>query len=258
MIRVCLVGAGRMGRAFFDAASVTADVRVVSAIDPGALALPSGVAVFDSHTPQALAGVDVVVDFSSPEGFERSVALACNAGVPMVGGVTGVPSDQMTVLRQRVIDSGCAAVFAPNFSVGVAAFMQAAAMLARTLSGYDLEIVEMHHRQKADAPSGTASRLAHVVVENGGKSGLVHGRVGATARENEVGVHAVRAGDFFGDHLLILAGNGEHVELRHSAHSRACFAGGAISAVRFVCTAAPGVYSMDNVVAAGVLPSLGD
>ncbi len=238
-----------MGIGFLDAAQSSADVRVVSVIDPAAPALPD-VAAFASHVPEALHGVDVVVDFSSPQGFEHSVDLSCDAGIPIVSGVTGVLAQSMASIRQRVSESQNVLVWAPNFSPGVAAFIQAAALLCRTLPGYDLEIVEMHHRHKADAPSGTASRLAQIVMENGQKSGLVHGRVGSSVRGNEVGVHAVRAGDFPGEHLLIVAGSGEHVELRHSAHSRACFAQGAILAVRFVHQAAPGVYGMDEVLAA--------
>lgn len=247
MLNVGLMGWGRMGRAFFDAAQASPDVHVVRVVDPAARDVPAVVSVFGPHAP-AFDGLDAVVDFSSPAGLAQTVDLACQAGVPVVSGVTGVASEADAALRRRIVDSKNRAVFSPNFSFGVAAFLQAAAFLSRTLSGYDVEIIEMHHRNKVDAPSGTASRLAADVVQAAGKSGLVHGRHGRSVRANEVGVHAVRAGDFFGDHLLLLAGPGEHIELRHSAHSRGCFAAGALWAVRFAVQAQPGVYAMDDVV----------
>lgn len=250
MLNVGLVGFGRMGRSFFEAAQVSVDMRVVRVVDRSATDVPQGILVSRAHEPTGFDGLDAVVDFSSTDGLSRTVALALDARVPIVSGVTGVSAESDAALRRQIQDAGGCAVFAPNFSFGVAAFLQAASFLARRLSGYDMEIIEMHHRHKQDAPSGTANRLAQVVLASGGKNGLVHGRLGLTARGEEVGVHAVRAGDFFGEHLFLLAGSGEHVELRHSAHSRACFANGALSAVRFAMRAAPGVYGMDDVVAA--------
>jgi 4-hydroxy-tetrahydrodipicolinate reductase len=203
-----------------------------------------GVRLF-ANAADLLPEIQVLIDFSAPEGTVDHAAACASAGVPLVCGTTGLDAGQMAVVRaaaQRV------AVFhAANMSPGVNAALAVLPSLVRALQGYDVEIVEAHHRHKVDAPSGTALALARAVAEaSGGDAGgrLRHGREGAHRREaDEIGIHAIRSGGNPGEHTVILASEGEELRLSHRAFSRASYAEGALRAARLIVGQPPGWYN---------------
>jgi 4-hydroxy-tetrahydrodipicolinate reductase len=168
-------------------------------------------------------------------------------GVNLVVGTTGFSADQMDQMK-KAIDGQVVAVISPNFSIGVNVFWKLLAVAANALKEYDIEVIEAHHNQKKDAPSGTALAAIDVLKNALGITEVVHGRKGVALRGKEIGVHAVRAGDIVGDHTVLFAGPGERIEIKHQAHSRTAFASGAVRAARWVAKAAPGVYSMSDVL----------
>jgi 4-hydroxy-tetrahydrodipicolinate reductase len=195
---------------------------------------------------------DAIIDFSTGPVLENA-AQATAEGCSVVIGTTAL-GDQGKAELQKLADNGGRIVFASNMSVGVNLLFHLSQMVAGILDeDYDIEIVEMHHNQKKDAPSGTAVTLAEKVVEARNKSyteDVVHGRegmVGARPR-GEIGMHALRGGDVVGDHTVIFATQGERVELTHKASSRDTFAKGALRAVRFLVDKTPGLYDMQDVL----------
>jgi 4-hydroxy-tetrahydrodipicolinate reductase len=269
VISIALLGAlGRMGRAIEEAAAAEADVRIRLRLDRAeALAqIPgssSAAAVYaENRQPEgevrpvtdlaaSLNPGDVVVDFSGPEGT-RAAALACaERGVPLVSGTTGLLPEHEEAVRRAA--RRVAVLRAANFSLGVLALRRVlAAALASAPRDWDLEIVERHHRHKADSPSGTALQLAREGARARGlsESDFCFGRQGKvgprTARE--IGIHAIRGGSWIGDHTVLLAGQGEWLELRHVAQDRGAFARGALTAARFVGGAEPGLYTLDHLL----------
>jgi len=173
----------------------------------------------------------------------------------MVIGTTGFGEEQISELKGLAAALPC--VFSPNMSVGVNLLFEIAGRMAEVLGDdYDIEIVEAHHRHKKDAPSGTAGKLAEILAKARGQNlekVAVYGRQGITGEraKETIGIHAVRGGDIIGDHTVIFAGPAERIELTHRAHSRDTFARGAVRAARFVATAPPGLYSMQDVLRKG-------
>ena len=253
MIRLVLVGAaGRMGRAV-EAAAVTAGGFEIAARVDTRPDLAGGNGVWSEDVGAVLARGDVVVEFSGPRGA-RDAAAACAArGAALVSGSTGLAAEDDAALRAAAQQ---VAVFrASNFSLGVAALRIALrAALEAVPTTWDVEIVERHHRLKKDSPSGTALALADDIGKARSLPGsaLRHGRQGSAGPRPaaEVGMHAVRGGSWVGDHLVLLAGEGEWLELRHVAQDRAAFAHGALAAARFVTTAGPGWYTMEDMLRA--------
>ena len=259
MIRLVLVGAaGRMGRAVEQAAAAAGDVAIHARVDRREN-FPAADGVWHEDVAAALAPGVVVVEFSSPAGARAAAGACAAAGVPLVSGATGLaPADEqaLAAAARRV-----AVLRSANFSLGVAALRQALrAALAAAPRGWDVEIVERHHRLKRDSPSGTALALADDVLAARGleRAALRHGREGAAGPRpaGEVGVHSLRGGTWVGDHAVLLAGEGEWLELRHVAQDRAAFAHGALAAARFVAAAPAGGYTLEDVLrAAGGLPA---
>jgi len=270
MTRVSVHGAaGRMGRMIIKALVEDKGATLVSAIENGGHAAigqdvatliglqePLGVVVTSSFEA-ALERAEVVIDFSLPDAA-RSLFQACLARrVAAVVGTTGLDGAARSALEAlaRVAPVVCA----PNYSVGVNAVWALAAQAVRLLGpDFDIEVVEMHHKHKVDAPSGTALRLAEVVAQARGldpavaiRSGRA-GQVGARP-DGEIGMHALRGGDVIGDHMLVLSGPGERIELTHRAHSREIWALGAIRAAHFVVGRPAGLYDMADVI--GIAPS---
>ncbi|MBU6300520.1 MAG: 4-hydroxy-tetrahydrodipicolinate reductase [Verrucomicrobia bacterium] len=230
---------GRMGQAVIEAAA-TAGVRVAAAIDLG------------DSLDQALAGGATVIDFSA-HGFTPVLLKAClHHGNRLVIGTTGHTDGELAQIREAA--STLPLVFAPNFSVGVNVLFWLTAKATAILGpDFDLEVVEMHHRHKTDAPSGTARRLAEILAESSGLSydrDCRHGRFGepGARTRQEIGVHAIRGGDVVGDHTVIYANAGERVELTHKASSRLTFASGAVRAAVWLQGRAPGIYDMQDVL----------
>jgi len=234
-LRIALVGAaGRMGRAIASvAASENAEI----------------VAKSDLGDEIALAGADVLIDFSHPDASRSICDAAIKSKVPLVMGTTGHSTKQ----REEIAAAAkqIAVVFASNFSVGVNALFALTERAAKILGDdFDLEIVEVHHRMKKDAPSGTAKTLAEILQRARQTKNLRHGREGISGEreKSEIGVHSVRGGDVVGDHTVIFAGQGERVELTHRASSRETFARGALRAARWAVGKSPGLYDMRNVL----------
>jgi 4-hydroxy-tetrahydrodipicolinate reductase len=195
---------------------------------------------------------DVLVDFTNAEASTANVVAASGLGVRIVMGTTGHSQEQMGRILDSIKTNRVAAVIAPNMSIGVNVLLEACRLAAQMLPGYDVEILEVHHNQKIDAPSGTALKLAGVVSEalhRDVAKDVVSGRSGTRKRgEREIGIASLRAGDIVGDHTVLFAGPGERIELTHRAHSRDAFASGVLSSIRFVSKAEPGIYSMRDVL----------
>jgi len=276
---VLVGGSGRMGRAIQAAAGESEDVRVVAIVgraagvqqlEPGPAPAPAG---YPSPGPSPRAGgardsagfgaadpaLDpllevvqrdtVVIDFSSPEGFRRAVQACMARGASLVSGTTGLGPEDDAALEALARTAPVLA--ASNFSLGVLALRKAlAAVLDALPADWDLEIIERHHRFKADSPSGTALALAKEAAARRGlpTQAFRYGRQGhlGTRPPGEIGIHALRGGTWVGDHTVVLAGAGETVELRHIASDRAAFAHGALAAARFVARAPAGRYAFDS------------
>jgi len=227
-----------MGQAVATAAAEMG-IRVGGAVDLGD----------DAST--AMRGCDVIVDFSAHTATRAILEIAVTQGKPVVLGTTGHGAEEKKALLALAGKVPC--VWAGNFSVGVnllfALTRRAAAVLG---SDYDAEVIEMHHRFKKDAPSGTAARLLEIILEERklDTSALRHGREGVTgARQSaEVGIHALRGGDVVGDHTVMFAALGERLELTHKASDRGIFARGALRAAQWVVTQPPGIYDMQDVL----------
>lgn len=262
-IRLAVAGSsGRMGRALVEAVLGASDLKLTAALeqkgnahvgkDVGELiGAPSGVRIRDD-VAGALADVDVFVDFTRPEGTIAHVAACRRQGVGMVIGTTGLGDAQQKEIAAAARD--VAIVMSPNFSVGVNVAFRLLEVAARALDrGYDVEIVEAHHRHKVDAPSGTALRMGEVVARALGrdlKRHAVFGREGVTGerRDETIGFATVRGGDLVGDHTVMFIGAGERLEISHRASSRANFARGALRAARFVATKKNGLFDMADVL----------
>ncbi|HSP44357.1 MAG TPA: 4-hydroxy-tetrahydrodipicolinate reductase [Chthoniobacterales bacterium] len=239
-VRVLLLGArGRMGQAVA-AAAEKANVEITAALDLG------------DEVTKYLGGCEVVIDFSNP-GATATLSRACrDAKKPAVIGTTG-HSDKDRALIEEMAKS-VPVVFSPNFSVGVNALFWLTRKAAEMLGeGFDLEITEMHHRLKKDAPSGTAKKLAEVLCEARQldyDKNVRHGRAGLVGERlaKEIGVHSLRGGDVVGDHTVTFAGAGERLELTHRAASRETFALGALRAAHWIVSRPPGLYTMEDVL----------
>jgi 4-hydroxy-tetrahydrodipicolinate reductase len=267
VIAVAVHGAtGRMGRSVIEAVTEDPDAKLVAAFerqgnptlgqDAGIIAGRGALGVtLDSDIERGLGAAQVVIDFSSPAAASALFPLCARRGVAIVSGTTGMDADAKAALERAA--QTVPVVHAPNFSVGVNVLLWLCEQAVK-LAGpeFDLEIVEMHHKRKVDAPSGTAARMAEVVAR-AREVDLAkierHGRVGMVgARPNgELGVHALRGGDVVGDHTLYLAGPGEQLELTHRAHGRHIFARGALRAAHWVAGRAPGLYDMADVLGIG-------
>lgn len=243
---------GRMGQLITDEIGRFDDLELVAGFDVRGVGDPlgRGVAVSDaSELAEVLqrSGTQVLIDFTTPSATVENVRVAADLGVDLVVGTTGFSEDQKEKMA-RSIEGRAAAVISPNYSQGVNLFWRLIEVAARSLQGYDIEVVEAHHRNKMDAPSGTAAEAVRILKRATGKSEAVYGRVGQGLRGEEIGVHAVRAGDIIGDHTVLFAGPGERLEIRHQAHSRQAFASGAVRAARWVAGAPCGIYAMADVL----------
>jgi 4-hydroxy-tetrahydrodipicolinate reductase len=240
-LRILVNGAqGRMGKAIIACAKLDPGVEVTAQVDA------------NDDFAAGLAEADAVIEFSH-HTVTVPVARACAAaGKLLVIGTTGHTDAETAQIRSA--SEAIPIVFAPNFSVGVNALFWLTEKAAEILGPeFDLEVVEMHHRQKKDAPSGTARRLAEILAGVRGlqyAADVRHGREGITGERSmqEIGMHALRGGDVVGDHTVIFATQGERVELAHKASSRDTFARGALRAARWAHGRPPGLYDMQDVL----------
>ena len=255
MTRVAIIGAaGRMGRELCRAALETPGIELVGGTekpgnpelgaDLGELCGAGKLAIVTTEDPPEEA--EVLIEFTTPEATIEHLSYHR----PVVIGTTGLSEEQRAKVEEASRDVPI--VLAPNMSVGVNLLREVVRELSAKLAGYDVEIVEAHHRGKKDAPSGTALLLARAAAEGRGQNldeVAVYGRQGVSPRsEGEIGIHALRGGAVVGEHRLIFYSEGEEVEVIPRALSRRTFAAGALRAARFVTTAKPGLYSMQDVL----------
>ena len=264
-MRVCIHGAlGRMGRRLLSLAAADPDLDVTGALeyaDHPLMGQPVGAAVgvaelqvpLTHDVAAAVGSADVVISFALPEASMACLEAAAAAGAACVVGTTGFTAEQDAALD--VAAAQCVLVHAPNFSVGVNVLFKVAEDLAERLGAdFDMEVIEMHHNQKVDAPSGTALRIAEGLARGAGrdlKRAGVYGRqgdVGKRTRE-EIGIHALRGGDVVGEHTVVFAGAGERLELTHRAQNRDLFVTGALRAAKWTAGQSAGRYDMFDVLA---------
>lgn len=264
MVKAIVAGAaGRMGKRIINVINATEGIVLSGAFerpdhadvgkDAGVVA---GIAEIGVKIEPSLEDIinkgDVLIDFTVPEATYANIRLASKRDLAMVIGTTGFSEEMLDEIRTMARDIRC--VMAPNMSVGVNVMFRIVSELSRILGNeYDIEIVELHHRFKKDAPSGTALRLAQILADVQGISlddMGIYGRKGVTGqrKRGELGIHAVRAGDITGEHTVIFAGIGERIELTHRAHSRDNFARGAVRAAMWVVNQTPGLYDMQDVL----------
>ncbi len=261
--RVAVAGAsGRMGHMLIEALRASEDCVLAGALDIAAspaigndaaafLGHASGVAV-SSDLRAGLAQAQVLIDFTRPEGTMAHLAACRELGVQAVIGTTGLSESQKLQIADMARD--IAVVLAPNMSVGVNVTLKLLEMAARALAtGYDIEIIEAHHRHKVDAPSGTALKMGEVIAAAIGrdlKQCAVYAREGITGERDPstIGFSAIRGGDIVGDHTVLFAGTGERIEITHKAASRTTYAQGSLRAVRFLADKKAGLYDMFDVL----------
>jgi 4-hydroxy-tetrahydrodipicolinate reductase len=256
-MKIAISGAlGRMGRRVA-ALALEAGHEITSAVDVSEHGKVYGELIGDARAKAKVAatydgGADVLIDFSLPGGLAARLNEAASRGTPFVSGTTGLEAPHRSALKEA--SGKIATLWAPNFSLGVnllfALTRQAAASLPE---GYDIEIVEMHHRRKVDAPSGTALGLLRAASDGAQRNPdevVRHGRSGQTGQRppREIGMHALRGGDVVGDHTVMFAAEGERVELTHKASSRDTFAAGALRAAEWLKGKPPGEYTMAQVL----------
>ncbi|HEX6720660.1 MAG TPA: 4-hydroxy-tetrahydrodipicolinate reductase [Burkholderiaceae bacterium] len=262
-LAIAVAGAsGRMGRMLIEAVLGADDCRLTGALDvagsPGLgqdatafLGRDSGTQV-TSDIRQGLSNARVLIDFTRPEGTLAHLALCRELGVAAVVGTTGFEPEQKAEVAR--IAHHIPIVMAPNMSAGVNVMLKLLDMAARALNqGYDIEIVEAHHRHKVDAPSGTALQMGEVIAKALGRDLTTHGvfaRHGVTGERDpsSIGFASVRGGDIVGDHTALFAGTGERIEITHRSASRATYAQGALRAARFLADKRHGLYNMNDVL----------
>ncbi len=260
---ICVAGAsGRMGRMLVEAILNADDCTLTGALDvPGSPALGTDPAAFlgkdsgvriTADLAQGLQGADCLIDFTRPEGTLAHLKVCEQLGVKLVIGTTGFTDAQKTEIAdaaQRV-----AVVMAPNMSVGVNVTLKLLQMAAKAMStGYDIEIIEAHHRHKVDAPSGTALKMGEVIAEALGrdlKDCAVYAREGVTGERDpsSIGFATIRGGDIVGDHTVLFAGTGERIEVTHKSSSRVTYAQGSLRAVRYLSGQPSGLFDMFDVL----------
>ena len=261
--RVAVAGAtGRMGRMLVEAVVQSDDCVLAGALDiPESPALgqdaaaflgrPAGVAV-TADLRAGLQGAGVLIDFTRPEGTLAHLRTCRELGVQAVIGTTGFTEAQKAEIAAAAKD--IAIVLAPNMSVGVNVTLKLLQMAAKALAtGYDIEVIEAHHRHKVDAPSGTALKMGEVIAEALGrdlKDCAVYAREGVTGERDpsSIGFATIRGGDIVGDHTVLFAGTGERIEVTHKSSSRVTYAQGSLRAVRFLAGQKAGLFDMFDVL----------
>jgi 4-hydroxy-tetrahydrodipicolinate reductase len=262
-MKIAVAGAsGRMGRMLIEAIRSAPDAVLAGALDvagapglgtdaAGFLGEDAGVTITDSLA-QALADADFLIDFTRPEGTLKHLEYCAEHGIKVIIGTTGFDDAGKAAIAAAARHT--AVVFAPNMSVGVNVTMKLLEMAAKSFAeGYDIEIVEAHHRHKVDAPSGTALQMGEVVARALGrdlKEVGVFAREGVTGERDpsSIGFATIRGGDIVGDHTVLFAGIGERIEISHKSSSRVTYANGSLRAARFLAGRDSGLYDMQDVL----------
>jgi 4-hydroxy-tetrahydrodipicolinate reductase len=261
--RVAVAGAsGRMGHMLIEAIQASGDCALAGALDIAAspaigqdatafLGRTGGVAI-TADLKAGLKDAQVLIDFTRPEGTLAHLQVCRALGVNAVIGTTGFTDAQKHEIADAARD--IAIMMAPNMSVGVNVTLKLLQMAAKALAtGYDIEIIEAHHRHKVDAPSGTALKMGEVIADALGrdlKDCAVYARQGVTGERDpsSIGFATIRGGDIVGDHTVLFAGIGERIEITHKSSSRSTYAQGSLRAVRFLADRKSGLFDMDDVL----------
>lgn len=262
-MKIAIAGAtGRMGKMLIEAVLNGSDTELVGALehdacpqlgeDAGAfLGKKTGV-VITSDIAKALGNAQFLIDFTRPEATMAYLEVAQKTGSKMIIGTTGLSPEQIDALK--IASKNLAIVFSPNMSVGVNATFKLLEIAAKMLNeGYDIEIVEAHHRHKVDAPSGTALKMGEVIAQALGEKlddVAVYAREGHTGerKSGSIGFATIRGGDIVGDHTVLFAGEGERIEISHKSSSRQSYAQGSLRAMRFLQSQNSGLYDMQDVL----------
>ena len=241
MTNIILVGYGKMGKLIAETIDRADDLRIIGIVDT---IDPEQARSFDEIDTVA----DVVMDFSYPGNLSMTLSYVLEKGCALVLGTTGLTVDQTAQVNEA--STQVPIVFSYNYSLGIAVLKRALSLVAPALiDDFDIEIIEAHHRQKVDAPSGTAKLLKDAIDPNGemlavaGRSGIVGART-----KKEIGMHAVRGGTVAGEHSVLFLGDQESISFKHAANNRQIFVNGAVKAARFVAGKPAGMYTIDNVL----------
>ncbi|HEX8611548.1 MAG TPA: 4-hydroxy-tetrahydrodipicolinate reductase [Telluria sp.] len=258
-MKIAIAGAdGRMGRMLVDAVGEAPDAVLAGALGLagtpaiGQLVGQPGIRI-ESDLAAGLAGADYLIDFTRPEGTLKHVEYCAAHGIKLIIGTTGFDDAGKAAIAAAAEKT--AIMFAPNMSVGVNVTLKLLELAAKSFAeGYDIEIIEAHHRHKVDAPSGTALKMGEVIADALGrdlKECAVYGREGVTGERDPstIGFATIRGGDIIGDHTVLFAGTGERIEISHKSSSRASYANGALRACRFLADKTTGLYDMQDVLA---------
>jgi len=261
MIKVAITGAaGRMGRLIVKNVFEDEELELAQAFDVVEIGKDAGelagvgkidVEIENASNIESRLNADVLIDFTNANAAVENIKVASEKNIKLVVGTTGFDEEQ-----RKLIENYCKkvpAVITPNFSIGVNVFWKLLEFAANYLANYDIEIMEIHHRFKKDAPSGTALKAAEILKnklkEMGYEREFVFCREGLKERKNEIGVFAIRGGDVVGEHTVYFIGFGERVEISHKATSRQAFASGAIKAAKWIAKVnKPGIYGMNDVL----------
>ena len=262
-LKIAVAGAsGRMGRMLIEAIQNVDDMVLAGALDvPGSpsigtdaasfLGKPANVAI-ESDLAKGLANADFLIDFTRPEGTLKHAEYCAAHGVKMIIGTTGLEQDAKDAIAAAAEKT--AIMLAPNMSIGVNVTLKLLELAAKSFSqGYDIEIIEAHHRHKVDAPSGTALKMGEVIADAIGvklDDVAVYAREGITGERDpsSIGFSAIRGGDIVGDHTVLFAGIGERIEITHKSSSRVTYAHGSLRAARFLADKKTGLYDMQDVL----------
>jgi 4-hydroxy-tetrahydrodipicolinate reductase len=262
-VRLAVAGAGgRMGRALIEAGAATPGIAIAAALDvaeshcigrdAGEFAAGARGIAIGSDIAAAVAACDILVDFTRPEGTLAHLAACRRAKKKIIIGTTGFDGAQLDAIRAA--SKEIAVVLAPSFSIGMNVTMKLVEMASKTLGAdYDVEVFEVHHKHKVDAPSGTALKLGEVAAKARGQDlagAGVYARHGLTGerKPGTIGFSVARGGDIIGDHTVLFAGTGERVEVTHRSSSRATYAQGAMRSALWLASKPPGLYDMQDVL----------
>lgn len=262
-LKIAIAGAsGRMGRMLIEAVTAADDAVLAGALDregsdsigtdaAAGLGKASGVLI-ESDLAKGLANAEYLIDFTRPEGTLKHLEYCAQHGIKLIIGTTGFDDAGKAAIAEAAKKT--AIVFAPNMSVGVNVTLKLLEMAAKSFShGYDIEIIEAHHRHKVDAPSGTALKMGEVIADTLGrdlKEVGVFAREGVTGERDpsSIGFATIRGGDIVGDHTVLFAGIGERVEITHKSSSRVTYAHGSLRAARFLADKPTGLFDMYDVL----------
>lgn len=259
MIKLLILGpTGAMGKIISELALNDDIIEVVAACDVSnigeelgayvAIKDPNKVKISDVNNLQNIiekTNPDVAVDFTVAKATEQNCETCVKNGIRCIIGTTALSQDFLNKFEKLVKEHNAPAVISPNMATGVNIFFKMASVLANYLSEWDIEIIEAHHHRKIDAPSGTALKIGEIISDTLGSDFSAIAKFGRNkgpnkrllGAKNEIGIHSIRAGDIVGDHIVLFGGTGERIELKHQAHSRLCFATGAIKAIKFIANA---------------------